>query len=232
MALAIHSLSQCDIMLGDLVGTKHFWWWLASIDKDAHTSLGVPTLSIVASTASSVALILLLVVLFVLLQPKLKSFHHSRWVQWQWGAGLWQAERCWWACRLQLVCVYPGKGEAPRQVLNFQVCQALCFCFASLSSSSQDHCREGEGGSVRGAVTHSRSSLYMKTELRFKSQTVQLQSHVISPTSGVLKVWSQWYQHHLRTCKECRVSGPTPDPEWETLGRSPAPWFPRPSRLF
>ncbi|XP_023582092.1 sushi domain-containing protein 6 isoform X1 [Trichechus manatus latirostris] len=47
-------------------------------EKDAHTSLGAPTLSIVASTASSVALILLLVVLFVLLQPKLKSFHHSR----------------------------------------------------------------------------------------------------------------------------------------------------------
>ncbi|XP_002721709.2 sushi domain-containing protein 6 [Oryctolagus cuniculus] len=47
-------------------------------DKDTHTSLGVPTLSIVASTASSVALILLLVVLFVLVQPKLKSFHHSR----------------------------------------------------------------------------------------------------------------------------------------------------------
>ncbi|XP_005797729.1 sushi domain-containing protein 4-like [Xiphophorus maculatus] len=37
--------------------------------------LGMPALSIVASTASSVALILLLVVLFVLLQPKLKSFH-------------------------------------------------------------------------------------------------------------------------------------------------------------
>ncbi|XP_042194009.1 sushi domain-containing protein 6 [Callorhinchus milii] len=47
-------------------------------DKDTSQSLGVPTLSIVASTASSVALILLLVVLFVLLQPKLKSFHHSR----------------------------------------------------------------------------------------------------------------------------------------------------------
>ncbi|XP_029442124.1 sushi domain-containing protein 6-like, partial [Rhinatrema bivittatum] len=47
-------------------------------DKDSHTAIGVPTLSIVASTASSVALILLLVVLFVLLQPKLKSFHHSR----------------------------------------------------------------------------------------------------------------------------------------------------------
>ncbi|KAM8781580.1 sushi domain-containing protein 6 isoform 1-T2 [Rhynchonycteris naso] len=47
-------------------------------EKDTKTSLGVPTLSIVASTASSVALILLLVVLFVLLQPKLKSFHHSR----------------------------------------------------------------------------------------------------------------------------------------------------------
>lgn len=47
-------------------------------DKETHTSLGVPALSIVASTASSVALILLLVVLFVLLQPKLKSFHHSR----------------------------------------------------------------------------------------------------------------------------------------------------------
>ncbi|GCB65993.1 hypothetical protein scyTo_0011939 [Scyliorhinus torazame] len=47
-------------------------------DKDTRASIGVPTLSIVASTASSVALILLLVVLFVLLQPKLKSFHHSR----------------------------------------------------------------------------------------------------------------------------------------------------------
>uniref|UniRef100_H0XCL4 Sushi domain containing 6 n=1 Tax=Otolemur garnettii TaxID=30611 RepID=H0XCL4_OTOGA len=47
-------------------------------EKDTHTSLGVSTLSIVASTASSVALILFLVVLFVLLQPKLKSFHHSR----------------------------------------------------------------------------------------------------------------------------------------------------------
>ncbi|KAJ8356272.1 hypothetical protein SKAU_G00190660 [Synaphobranchus kaupii] len=43
-----------------------------------HSPLGVPALSIVASTASSVALILLLIVLFVLLQPKLKSFHHSR----------------------------------------------------------------------------------------------------------------------------------------------------------
>ncbi|XP_050809544.1 sushi domain-containing protein 6 isoform X1 [Gopherus flavomarginatus] len=49
-----------------------------SQDKDSPPTIGVPTLSIVASTASSVALILLLVVLFVLLQPKLKSFHHSR----------------------------------------------------------------------------------------------------------------------------------------------------------
>ncbi|XP_051951894.1 sushi domain-containing protein 6-like [Xyrauchen texanus] len=46
--------------------------------EDRHSSLPMPALSIVASTASSVALILLLVVLFVLLQPKLKSFHHSR----------------------------------------------------------------------------------------------------------------------------------------------------------
>ncbi|GAA6078782.1 sushi domain-containing protein 6, partial [Tachysurus ichikawai] len=46
--------------------------------KEEHSSLGMPALSIMASTASSVALILLLVVLFVLLQPKLKSFHHSR----------------------------------------------------------------------------------------------------------------------------------------------------------
>ena len=67
-------------------GAHMLWVWaqhpsdddFISVDKDAHTSLGVPTLSIVASTASSVALILLLVVLFVLLQPKLKSFHHSR----------------------------------------------------------------------------------------------------------------------------------------------------------
>ncbi|XP_036405936.1 sushi domain-containing protein 6-like [Megalops cyprinoides] len=46
--------------------------------KQQHSPLGMPALSIVASTASSVALILLLIVLFVLLQPKLKSFHHSR----------------------------------------------------------------------------------------------------------------------------------------------------------
>ncbi|XP_071600590.1 sushi domain-containing protein 6 isoform X2 [Heliangelus exortis] len=49
-----------------------------SPEKDSPPTIGVPTLSIVASTASSVALILLLVVLFVLLQPKLKSFHHNR----------------------------------------------------------------------------------------------------------------------------------------------------------
>ncbi|XP_023270835.1 sushi domain-containing protein 6 isoform X2 [Seriola lalandi dorsalis] len=47
-------------------------------DKEPSSPLGIPALSIVASTASSVALILLLVVLFVLVQPKLKSFHHSR----------------------------------------------------------------------------------------------------------------------------------------------------------
>lgn len=47
-------------------------------DKEPNSPLGIPALSIVASTASSVALILLLVVLFVLVQPKLKSFHHSR----------------------------------------------------------------------------------------------------------------------------------------------------------
>ncbi|KAI1897299.1 hypothetical protein AGOR_G00081890 [Albula goreensis] len=46
--------------------------------KEPNSPLGMPALSIVASTASSVALILLLIVLFVLLQPKLKSFHHSR----------------------------------------------------------------------------------------------------------------------------------------------------------
>ncbi|KAJ3613337.1 hypothetical protein NHX12_019587 [Muraenolepis orangiensis] len=44
-------------------------------DRGPALPLGMPTLSIVASTASSVALVLLLVVLFVLLQPKLKSFH-------------------------------------------------------------------------------------------------------------------------------------------------------------
>ena len=47
-------------------------------DREPTSPLGMPALSIVASTASSVILILLLVVLFVLLQPKLKSFHHSR----------------------------------------------------------------------------------------------------------------------------------------------------------
>ncbi|KAJ8007337.1 hypothetical protein DPEC_G00116480 [Dallia pectoralis] len=49
-----------------------------SEDKEPHSQLAMPALSIVASTASTVALILLLVVLFVLLQPKLKSFHHNR----------------------------------------------------------------------------------------------------------------------------------------------------------
>ncbi|XP_030200777.1 sushi domain-containing protein 6 [Gadus morhua] len=49
-----------------------------SQDREPTSPLGMPALSIVASTASSVILILLLVVLFVLLQPKLKSFHHSR----------------------------------------------------------------------------------------------------------------------------------------------------------
>lgn len=44
-------------------------------DHDPTLPLGMPALSIVASTASSVALILLLVVLLVLLQPKLKSLH-------------------------------------------------------------------------------------------------------------------------------------------------------------
>ncbi|XP_029965387.1 sushi domain-containing protein 6-like [Salarias fasciatus] len=47
-------------------------------DKEPSSLHGIPALSIVASTASSVALILLLVVLFVLVQPKLKSFHHNR----------------------------------------------------------------------------------------------------------------------------------------------------------
>ncbi|XP_072545838.1 sushi domain-containing protein 4-like [Salminus brasiliensis] len=49
-----------------------------SQEKNPAPVLGMNTLSIVASTASSVALVLLLVVLFVLLQPKLKSFHHGR----------------------------------------------------------------------------------------------------------------------------------------------------------
>ncbi|XP_026007986.1 sushi domain-containing protein 6-like isoform X3 [Astatotilapia calliptera] len=51
---------------------------LSCIMKQDHSPtlpLGMPTLSIVASTACSVAFILLLVVLFVLLQPKLKSLH-------------------------------------------------------------------------------------------------------------------------------------------------------------
>ncbi|XP_052391100.1 sushi domain-containing protein 6 isoform X2 [Carassius gibelio] len=46
--------------------------------EEQQSQLPMPALPIVASTASSVAFILLLVVLFVLLQPKLKSFHHSR----------------------------------------------------------------------------------------------------------------------------------------------------------
>lgn len=44
-------------------------------DSDLALPLRMPALSIVASTASSVTLILFLVVLFVLLQPKLKSLH-------------------------------------------------------------------------------------------------------------------------------------------------------------
>ncbi|XP_011614960.1 sushi domain-containing protein 4 [Takifugu rubripes] len=44
-------------------------------DNSPRLPLGMPALSIVASTASSVALILFLVVLFVLLQPRLKSLN-------------------------------------------------------------------------------------------------------------------------------------------------------------
>ena len=44
---------------------------LGSAEHNPALPLGMPTLSIVASTASSVALLLLLVVLFVLLQPRL-----------------------------------------------------------------------------------------------------------------------------------------------------------------
>ncbi|KAJ8288879.1 hypothetical protein COCON_G00015380 [Conger conger] len=47
-------------------------------ERDLPSPLGMPTLPIVAATVSSVALILLLIVLFVLLQPKLKSFQTSR----------------------------------------------------------------------------------------------------------------------------------------------------------
>uniref|UniRef100_A0A3Q2T353 Sushi domain containing 6 n=1 Tax=Fundulus heteroclitus TaxID=8078 RepID=A0A3Q2T353_FUNHE len=47
-------------------------------DKEPSLPLGMPALSIVLTTASCVLLILLLVVLFVLVQPKLKSFHHNR----------------------------------------------------------------------------------------------------------------------------------------------------------
>ncbi|KAK1796098.1 hypothetical protein P4O66_009177, partial [Electrophorus voltai] len=46
--------------------------------KEERSPLAMPALSIVVTTASTVILILLLVVLVVLLQPKLKSFHHSR----------------------------------------------------------------------------------------------------------------------------------------------------------
>ncbi|GAA6079855.1 C-1-tetrahydrofolate synthase, cytoplasmic [Tachysurus ichikawai] len=49
-----------------------------SQEKHAAPALGMNTLSIVATTASSVALVLLLMVVFVLLQPKLKAFHHGR----------------------------------------------------------------------------------------------------------------------------------------------------------
>ncbi|KAF4083898.1 hypothetical protein AMELA_G00122670 [Ameiurus melas] len=49
-----------------------------SQEKHAAPVLGMNTLSIVATTASSVALVLLLMVVFVLLQPKLKAFHHGR----------------------------------------------------------------------------------------------------------------------------------------------------------
>ncbi|KAJ8341472.1 hypothetical protein SKAU_G00337630 [Synaphobranchus kaupii] len=47
-------------------------------ERDLPSPLGMPTIPIVVATGSSVALILLLVVLFVLLQPKLKSFQTSR----------------------------------------------------------------------------------------------------------------------------------------------------------
>lgn len=47
-------------------------------EKEPSSPLGTPALSIVIITAGSVAFVLLLVVLFVLVQPKLKSIHHNR----------------------------------------------------------------------------------------------------------------------------------------------------------
>jgi hypothetical protein len=123
------------------VGTKCFWHWLVSIDKETHTSLGVPALSIVASTASSVALILLLVVLFVLLQPKLKSFHHSRWAQCCFEAG--SKHPCGANFGLTgrlmgyqsvLVCVLGKQNRGPWHVLNscmYLHC-ACCFKYITL----------------------------------------------------------------------------------------------------
>ncbi|XP_062863274.1 sushi domain-containing protein 6-like [Trichomycterus rosablanca] len=49
-----------------------------SQENHAAPVLGMDTLSIVATTASTVAVVLLLVVVFVLLQPKLKSLHNAR----------------------------------------------------------------------------------------------------------------------------------------------------------
>lgn len=63
---------------GCIFTSPTFFFLLSSADKEPSSPLGIPALSIVMSTASSVILILLLVVLFVLVQPKLKSFHHSR----------------------------------------------------------------------------------------------------------------------------------------------------------
>ncbi|XP_031436551.1 sushi domain-containing protein 6-like [Clupea harengus] len=80
----------CDegyVMKGDyqyLTCTNGEWDTLSQVrcllspEKDPEPVFGMNTLSLVATTASSVALVLLLVVLAVLLQPKLKSFHHGR----------------------------------------------------------------------------------------------------------------------------------------------------------
>lgn len=60
-----------------LISSTPFFFFVPS-EKEQSSALGTPALPIVISTASSVAFILLLVVLFVLVQPKLKSFHHNR----------------------------------------------------------------------------------------------------------------------------------------------------------
>uniref|UniRef100_A0A667ZGS5 Sushi domain containing 6 n=1 Tax=Myripristis murdjan TaxID=586833 RepID=A0A667ZGS5_9TELE len=108
-----------------------------SQDKEPNSPLGMPTLSIVASTASSVALILLLVVLFVLLQPNSSpsiTAGGSRESQASPAPSWWRGSR-WLCLHMRKLCMAAVDPAVPRALLLLLPLQSLGSRSCSLRAS-------------------------------------------------------------------------------------------------